>query len=33
MNGFDEPDDQRERHYDVFEEVAAFAKFSPMWET
>src|SRR5437773_903154 len=24
-NGFDEPDDQRERHYDVFEEVTLIA--------
>ena len=24
-NGFDEPDDQRKRHYDVFEEVALVA--------
>src|SRR6266571_4522153 len=24
-NGFDEPDDQRERHYEVFEEVALLA--------
>ncbi len=26
-NGFDEPDDQRERHYDVFEEVALMAAY------
>jgi hypothetical protein len=26
-NGFDEPDDQRERHYDVFEEVAVIAHY------
>jgi hypothetical protein len=26
-NGFDEPDDQRERHYDVFEEVTLIAHF------
>ena len=24
-NGFDEPDDQRKRHYDVFEEVTLMA--------
>ena len=24
-NGFDEPDDQKERHYDVFEEVVLMA--------
>jgi hypothetical protein len=26
-NGFDEPDDQRERHYDVFEEVVLIAGY------
>ena len=26
-NGFDEPDDQRERHYDVFEEVVLMAAY------
>jgi len=26
-NGFDVPDDQKERHYDVFEEVALLAHY------